>query len=120
MLTLTINGTEYELAATLRVAYKAQGEHNHKSYMEVFQSIPEMTIEQQIKIIYLAFAIRNVEEARTDMKWANFLDYMLDNSTAGAVLELLNDITGKILGEDFIERAKEQEAAKNEGDEEGN
>lgn len=116
MLTLTINGTEYELAATLRVAYKAQGEHNHKSYMEVFQSIPEMTIEQQIKIIYIAFAIKNAEEAKTDLKWTNFLDYMLDNSTAGEVLELLNDITGKILGEDYIERAKEQ----NEGDEKGN
>ena len=38
-MTTTINGTEYSLGTTLRVAYKVQGQHNHKPYTEVFQLV---------------------------------------------------------------------------------
>lgn len=32
---IKLNGTEYPLATTLRVAYKIQGQHNHKAYSKI-------------------------------------------------------------------------------------
>ena len=55
MLNITIGTTEYELATTLRVAYLVQGQNNHKSYVELFQEIDKMTLEQQVGIVYAAF-----------------------------------------------------------------
>ena len=42
MVTTTINGVDYELATTLRVAYKVQGQHNHAPYSKVFSEISDM------------------------------------------------------------------------------
>ena len=69
-----INGVEYPLATTLRVAYLVQGQHNHKPYAEVFKDIGDMTIEDQIGIIYCAFKCANADSTVVIPK-QSFIDY---------------------------------------------
>ena len=102
MLTVKINGTEYELATTLRVAYKIQGQHNHKSYTEVFRSIGEMVLEDQIGILYAAFECANPEDAKI-IKRQNFLDAYLDTYNLKIMMEHIQGVIRGIMGEDFFE-----------------
>ena len=95
-----INGTSYELATTLRVAYEVQGKHNHESYMKIFRQIGEMTLEEQIDIIYVAFKIANKEVAKT-FSSAMFREYYLDHYTVSDITEQLNHIIAGILGKDL-------------------
>ena len=55
MLSINYMGTDFPLATTLRVAYNVQGQHNHKPYTEVFKDIGDMTVEDQLGIIYCSF-----------------------------------------------------------------
>lgn len=116
--TVIINGTEYALSTKLRVAYKVQGQHSHKPYTEIFQSLNDMTIEQQVNILYAAFEVSNPEAARNITKQM-FLDHYLDNSDISEVMSQLQDVIGGILGKDLKE---EVEKKSEDGDEnsEGN
>ena len=96
-MTTIINNTEYELATTLRVAYKVQGQHNHKPYTEVFKSIGDMTLEDQIGILYAAFACANPDQAKFISRQI-FLDYYLDNYTLTQVMEQLQAVIEGITG----------------------
>lgn len=98
----TINGVEYPLATTLRVAYLVQGQHNHKPYTEVFKDIGDMSIEDQIGIIYCAFKCANTDSTVTIPK-QNFIDYYLDNFTLKEVINQLQEIVKGIMGEDLTE-----------------
>lgn len=102
MVTIIYNEKEYNLATTLRVAYAVQGQHNHKPYTEVFQQIGNMTLEDQIAILYAAFACANKEEAKFITR-QNFLDYYLDNYTLSDVMgqlqAVIEGITGKTLSD---------------------
>lgn len=93
-----IHGTEYELATTLRVAYKVQGQHNHKPYAEVFKGLNEMVLEDQIRIIYASFQCANKEVAEK-LKFADFLEYYLDHYNLKEVMDQLQYIVKGILGE---------------------
>ena len=97
-----INGVEYPLATTLRVAYLVQGQHNHKPYAEVFKDIGDMTIEDQIGIIYCAFKCANADSTVVIPK-QSFIDYYLDNFTLREVLGQLQEIVKGIMGEDLTE-----------------
>ena len=97
-----INGVEYPLATTLRVAYLIQGQHNHKPYAEVFKDIGDMTIEDQIGIIYCAFKCANADSSVV-MSKQSFVDYYLDNFTLREVLGQLQEIVKGIMGEDLTE-----------------
>ena len=97
-----INGVEYPLATTLRVAYLIQGQHNHKPYAEVFKDIGDMTIEDQIGIIYCAFKCAN-SDSNITMSKQSFVDYYLDNFTLREVLGQLQEIVKGIMGEDLTE-----------------
>lgn len=97
-----INGVEYPLATTLRVAYLIQGQHNHKPYAEVFKDIGDMTIEDQIGIIYCAFKCAN-SDSNITMSKQSFIDYYLDNFTLREVLGQLQEIVKGIMGEDLTE-----------------
>lgn len=110
----TINGVEYPLATTLRVAYLVQGQHNHKPYAEVFKDIGDMTIEDQIGIIYCAFKCANADSTVVIPK-QSFIDYYLDNFTLREVLNQLQEIVKGIMGEDLIEEAADADAPANEG-----
>lgn len=95
--TTTIDGREYELSTTLRVAYKVQGQHNHKPYTEVFQGLGSMTLEQQINILYAAFQCAN-PEAAFEITAQKFLDYYLDHYNLKVVMSQLQDVVKGIMG----------------------
>ena len=97
MLTTKINGTEYDLSTTLRVAYKVQGQHNHKSYTEVFKGLGDMTLEQQINILYASFQCANPEAAK-EITSQKFLDYYLDNYNLKIVMDQLQAVVQGIMG----------------------
>lgn len=97
--TTIINGTEYVLDTTLRVAYQAQGANNHKPYAEVFQTIGDMMLEKQIEILYLAFRIANPEIAK-EFTQMMFLNYYLEHYNLKEVMEQLQGVIKGVLGED--------------------
>lgn len=97
--TTILNGTEYSLATTLRVAYIVQGMHNHKPYTEVFKGMGDMPIEQQIDILYAAFQCANPEDAKTITSKV-FRDYYLDNYNLKFVMGQLEKVVKGILGEE--------------------
>ena len=94
---IILDGCEYELATTLRVAYKLQGYNNHKSYLEIFQNIGEMTLEKQIEILYTAFEVANPSEIDRWNK-TTFLNCVLDNYNASQMLHLIEGVTTAIMG----------------------
>ena len=108
MVTTTIHGTEYQLATTLRVAYKVQGQHNHKAYSKVFSEMGDMTLEDQIGILFCAFQIANPEVKMSQME---FLNYYLDNFNMKTVLNQLKAVIQEIMGVDDEEAAAAQASA---------
>lgn len=92
-----INGTDYPLATTLRVAYKVQGQHNHKAYSKVFAEIGDMTLEDQIGILFAAFQVANPEVKMTQQQ---FLDYYLDNFNLKVVMDQVKEVIQGIMGVD--------------------
>lgn len=97
MLYTTINGTEYPLAATLRVAYEVQGQNNHTAYSTVFSDINKAPLEKQIEVLYIAYKCANKNNPELLSKQA-FLDYYLDNYTTKEVMAQLSAVTLGILG----------------------
>ena len=116
MLTVKIKGTEYPLSTKLRVAYKVQGQHNHKPYTEVFKSIGEMHLEDQIGIIYAAFECANPSEV-FQIKRQDFLEAYLDEYNLKTLMGHLEEVIKGIMGEDFFEEAQTEGATITEGDE---
>ena len=97
MVNVEINGTNYELATTLRVAYKVQGQHNHKAYSKVFSEIGDMPLEEQINILYAAFQVANPE---VKISQNEFLNYYLDHFKMKEVLDQLKNVIQEIMGVD--------------------
>lgn len=102
MLTITIRGNEYELATTLRVAYNIQGQHNHRSYIEIFEDIDKMTLEQQIGIVYASFQAANPDSSKL-IKQSDFLNEFLDNYNLTELMKYVKDIIAGIMGKDLPE-----------------
>lgn len=94
-MTVRIEGAEYALATTLRVAYKVQGQHNHKPYSEVFAHIGDMVLEDQIGILFAAFQVANPD---TKMTQATFLNYYLDTFTLRDVMDQVKEVVQGIMG----------------------
>lgn len=94
---VTINGVEYPLATTLRVAYKVQGQHNHKAYSKIFSEIGDMTLEDQIGILFVSFQVANPE---VQMTRTQFLDYYLDNFNLKVVMDQVKEVIQGIMGID--------------------
>lgn len=92
---LTMNGTEYTLATSLRVAYKVQGQHNHKAYSKVFSEIGDMTLEEQIGILFAAFQVGNPEVKMTQQQ---FLDFYLDTYNLKILMDQVKEIVQGIMG----------------------
>lgn len=101
-LTVIINGIEYPLATTLRVAYKIQGQHNHKPYTEVFRQMSDMHVEDQIGIMYAAFECANPQET-FKIKRKDFEEYYLDNYNLKDLMNQLQGVIKGIMGEDFFD-----------------
>lgn len=115
MTTLCINGTDYELATNLRVAYEIQNQNNHAPYTQVLSKIDEMTLEQQIAILFAAFKIRNPDVVMTQEAFKNIL---LDDSSFNVqiLMDKIMDVIEGILGRKIRNENSEQT---NEG-EQGN
>ena len=99
VVTTKINNTEYELSTRLRVAYKVQGCHNHKPYAEIFKNITDMSLEQQIEILYESFADAN-PDMRLSLKKQDFLNYYLDNYKLKQVMSQLQGVIKGIMGDE--------------------
>lgn len=112
MITVKINEVEYPLANTLRVAYKVQGQHNHKPYTEVFKSIGDMVLEDQIGILYAAFECANPTEV-FKIKRDDFLNAYLDTYNIKIMMDHIQAVIKGIMGEDFFEEKDKEE--NNEG-----
>lgn len=95
MLSINYMGTDYSLATNLRVAYNVQGQHNHKPYTEVFKNIGDMTVEDQLGIIYCSFKCANPDTIVTREQFQN---YLLDNMNLKDMLDVLQGIIQGIMG----------------------
>lgn len=100
MLQITIGTKTYDLATTLRVAYIVQGQNNHKSYIDIFQEIDKMTLEQQVGIVYASFQAANPDEAKF-IKQNDFLDNFLDNYHVTELMEYVSKIIEGIMGKEL-------------------
>lgn len=101
---IKLNGVEYPAACTLRVAYVIQGQHNHKPYTEIFKSLGEMTIEDQIDVIFAAFSVLNPEISSSSGEFSriNFRNYYLDNVDLSELMAQLQNIVEGILGTNLV------------------
>lgn len=97
MLSINLFGQEYALSNKLRVAYRVQGQHDHKSYTEVFSGVGDMPIEDQIGIVYESFWCAN-PEARDKISRQRFLEEYLDKYDVKALMEQLKEIIQGIMG----------------------
>lgn len=97
MLSIDLFGQEYALSNKLRVAYRVQGQHDHKPYTEVFSGVGDMPIEDQIGIIYESFWCAN-PEARDKISRQQFLEEYLDKYDVKALMEQLREIIQGIMG----------------------
>lgn len=104
MATITINGTEYALAGNLRVAYMLQNQHNHEAYSKILARVGEMTLEEQIDMLYAAFKVANPEVAKTFTS-EMFKLYILDHEEFNAMvlLDKIKAVISGILGKDLSE-----------------
>lgn len=92
---IKFNGIEYPLATTLRVAYKIQGQHNHKAYSKIFSEVGDMSLEDQIGMLYAAFQIANPE---TKVLQQSFLDNYLDNYNLKFLMDQIKELIQGIMG----------------------
>lgn len=114
---VTIKGNQYELATTLRVAYIIQGQNNHKSYLEIFEQIDKMTVEQQIGIVYAAFKACNPEAAK-DINPTVFLNEYLDHYNLGDLMETVKNIIAGIMGKELADLAESPATSSEDTEEE--
>ena len=96
--TVNIDGIDYALDTTLRVAYKVQGMNDHKPYSKVFEELGDMLLEKQIEILYIAFQVANPEAARTYSQ-IQFLNYYLEHFNLKEVMAQLKAVIQGVLGE---------------------
>lgn len=113
-MTIMINQQEFPLATSLRVAYVVQGMNNHQAYTKVFERMGDMTLEEQIGILYAAFKVANPDQARF-ITQANFLNSYLDTYNLSDLMNQLKELIGAIMGTDLdaAEAEAEETEAKN-------
>ena len=108
MNTVKFKDKEYPLATTLRVAYRIQGQHNHKPYAEIFKGIGDMTLEDQVGIIYESFLCGSRYDLNVqNIKRTEFLEDFLDNYTLSEMMNMLQEVIKGIVGESTTETSEE-------------
>lgn len=106
---VVLGGKTYELATTLRVAYRVQGQNNHKPYSEVFANIGDMPLEDQVGILYEAFWCAN-PMVRAQYTRQQFLEEYLDRYNVKQMMLQLKAVIQGIMGikDDEVENANPQ------------
>lgn len=112
--TTEVFGHTYGLSTTLRVAYMVQGQHNHKPYTEIFQNMGNMTIEQQIDVLYAAFKCANPFDAKS-ISAQQFRDYYLDHYNLHQVMDQLQAVIRGILGDNESDAEADADNETSEG-----
>ena len=99
--TIMFRGQELPMGTTLRVAYMVQGQHNHTPYLQIFEGLGEMLLEDQIGILWASFRCANTRYV-DDMKLTrnDFQNDILDNYNLGSMMELLKQVIDGIMGND--------------------
>lgn len=103
MLTMRLQGEEFPLSSKLRVAYIIQGQHGHKPYIEIFENLQTMPLQDQIRILFAAFKVANpdlcVQPGQRNVGvglWTEqaFIDAVLDDEdiSLGSMLNLVRDL----------------------------
>ena len=111
--TININGEDFQLATTLRVAFKIQGQNEHKPYARIFQELTELPVEKQIDMLYASFICANPEQTKV-MNDKEFRDYCFDNMTIKDLMELLQQVIKGIMGiSDDSDSSKDNNEEKN-------
>lgn len=107
---IKFQGQEYEVSTTLRVAFIIQSRFNQKPYMQIFQDIQNMKLEEQVRMLFVAFDLKNPNVATEKQ----FLDEVLDNWNLNMitrkVAELVEAITFNGMSEEEIAEVKNQAA----------
>lgn len=101
---ITVGEKTYECATTLRVAYIVQGQHNHKPYTQIFEDIGEMTVEDQIGIVYAAIKAAN-KGIEKEISFNTFMNDYLDACTLTDLLDQVKEIINGIMGKDMSAEA---------------
>lgn len=91
---IKLKGENYELATTLRVAYKIQGQHNHKPYADVFAGLNKMTLDEQVAMLYAAFTVANPD---TKMTKNDFFEAVLDEYGIAKILSIIAEMIEGIM-----------------------
>ena len=108
MNTVKFKEKEYPVATTLRVAYRIQAQHNHKPYAEIFKGIGDMTLEDQVGIIYESFLCGSRYDLNVqNIKRTEFLEDFLDNYTLSEMMNMLQEVIKGIVGESATETSGE-------------
>ena len=116
-ITLEFRGQIYPLSTTLRVAYEVQGQHNHTPYTQVFESMGDMHVEEQIGLIWASFKCANKEYiANTGMTKQVFTDEIMDTCNLKDLMDLLEKVVGGIMGEDLSEKKKDKDVSSDSDD----
>ena len=110
MLTVKFRGQEYEIATTLRVAYLIQGQHNHANYMDVFEKIDKMSVEDQIGFVWAGFVAKNPEQAKF-IKRSEFTMEFMDNYNLGELMEMIQQIMEGIMGKKLADKINDDSPA---------
>lgn len=110
---IRINGIEYPLSASLRVAYNIQRRYKNRPYMEIFEGISSSLLEEQITILYESFKIANKDSALSE---AQFRDAIIDDEDYGilGILELIKELVERIMqgglsDEEYAEKKRKME-----------
>lgn len=110
--TININGEDFQLATTLRVAFKIQGQNEHKPYARVFQELTDLPVEKQIDMLYASFICANPEQTKV-MTDKEFRDYCFDNMTIKDLMDLLQQVIKGIMGISDEEDTQDSNEEKN-------
>lgn len=103
---ITYKGQEYVLCTTLRTAYTIQNQFGHKPYLKVFNELDNMVLEQQVRLLYIAFNLANPDVCTEK----EFFEDMLDSGSIIAlnttIAKLIEAISFNGLSEEEIAERK--------------
>lgn len=111
--TLTLDGTPFILATTLRVAFEIQRQFGNRAYMDVFKEIGSRPIEHQIKFIYTSYVQGLKGTGQTAMPLAIFQDCLLDNFSIMQIVDCIQAIIEGITKGDMDDMEFEDRKEKN-------
>lgn len=110
MLTLTLNGRDYELATSLRVVYALKDISHAASLQEAINSITRLDLDGQIALLYAAYKAGGGKNDNS-VSQTNFADEVLDNLGIFAITDKINALADGLLYTGLTPEEKESKKA---------